>query len=86
MKISSLAQLAFAISVKAVAKPRDLSAEQDIIVREELATGEPVPETAEDIWGDLTGDNNCLGCQVRLDLPETSPYGPSASDIARESY
>lgn len=73
MRISSIAQLAFAISITAGGKPRDLSAEQDITVREELATGEPVPETAEDIWGDLTGDNNCLGCQVRIDLPEMSP-------------
>lgn len=67
MKIAKLASLVFAIRVTAFATSRDASLADDraVNVREELATGESVPETAEDIWGSLTGDNNCLGCQVR---------------------
>lgn len=86
MKISNLAHLAFAISVTAVANPRFVSVGQAVTVREELAAGQHVPETAEDIWGDLTGDNNCLGCQVRFDLPGTCPYEELASDLGREFY
>lgn len=86
MKIAKLANLALAIRVTAFATHRDVSLADDraINVREELATGKSVPETAEDIWGDLAGDNNCLGCQVRRDLQHTGPH--EVSDVARESY
>lgn len=86
MKISKFAHLAFAISVTAVANPRVLSAGEAVAVREELATGQPVPESVEDIWGDLTGDNNCLGCQVRLNSTGVYLYEELASDIVREFY
>lgn len=88
MQLATLASLAFAIKVTAFATHRDVSLADDraIHVREELAADEPVPKTADDIWGDLTGDNNCLGCQVRRDLLDTYPYEELASDLAREFY
>lgn len=86
MKIAKLANLAFVLRVTAFANRRDVSPADDpaIYGREELATGDSVPKTADDIWGDLTGDNNCLRCQVRRGSQDTSPY--EVSDLARESY
>lgn len=88
MKIAKLASLTFAIRVIAFATRRDVSLTDDpaIKLREELATGESVPETADDIWGDLTGDNNCLRCQVRRTLSDTCPNQESVTDLARGFY
>lgn len=73
MKIARVAYLVIATRAIAVATARGPSKDRALIVREELSASETVPETAEDIWGKLTGDNNCLGCQVRLDHLEDLP-------------
>lgn len=88
MKIGKIAYLAFAIRITALTNPRDVSlaADQAINAREELATGEAVPTTAEDIWADLTGENNCLGCQVILDFADTYSDGDLVSDLDRAFY
>lgn len=77
MKIGDLAYLAFAIRATALNNPRvvSLAADQALNTRDELATGEAVSTAADDIWADLTGENNCLGCQVRLNSVETYSDG-----------
>lgn len=74
MKIARVAYLVFSTRAIAVATARGSSEDSPVAVREELAAGEAVPETAVDIWGQLTGDNNCLGCQIRFDHPEDLPF------------
>lgn len=88
MKIGKLAYLAFAGTVTALTNPRDvsLSADQATNAREELVLGEAVPATAEDIWAELTGESNCLGCQVRFDFLETYSDEDLVSDRDREFY
>lgn len=85
MKLGKLAYLALAIRAAALTNPRYVSlvTDQPIHAREELATGEAVPTTAEDIWDDLTGESNCLGCQVRLGFSETYSRGDLVSDLDR---
>lgn len=88
MKTGKLAYIAFAIRITALSNPRDVSlaAAEAINARDKLATGEAVPTTAEDIWADLTEENNCLGCQVILDFAdfaETYSDGDLVSDLDR---
>lgn len=88
MKIGKLAYLAYVGRVTALINPRDVSLAADQVTnpREELVLDEAVPATAEDIWADLTGESNCLGCQVRLDFLETYSDKDLVSDLDREFY